>query len=94
MNKEITIGRIIHVVLPHTGPVVGTYERPGIIVRTWGSESAVNVQVFTDGYNDGSGCPTIWKTSLAHDPTGQTPNTWHWPDEAKDEAKPAPSANA
>lgn len=48
----LTEGRIVHYVLedvPHKGE-----HRPAIVVRDWKQENGlVNLQVFTDGYNDG-----------------------------------------
>ena len=63
-----SIGRIVHYKLPG-GTNRGHY-RPAIIVRVWDEpatpESLVQLQVFTDGQNDGLvGFPNvIWETSV------------------------------
>lgn len=51
MNKEISVGRIVHFTLS-TGEV-----RPALVVRSWDGNASyppgvVNVQVFLDGRND------------------------------------------
>lgn len=74
----LTEGRIVHYVLPddisNTSPLE---HRPAIIVKVWDRFfGTVNLQVFTDGANDGM--PSIvWKTSIRHDKTG-SPGTWHF----------------
>lgn len=76
-----TVGRIVHFHLSD-GEV-----RPAIIVRVW-SDTCVQLQVFTDGYNDndvlrsmqriGSGdAPNVlWATSSEH---GTDAHQWSWP---------------
>jgi hypothetical protein len=82
-NPKPSIGRIIHVILPH-GTQPETVKRPGIIVRTWPGAtptdvaSYVNAQVFTDESND-SLPGMVWKSSLSYDETAQRENSWHWP---------------
>jgi hypothetical protein len=55
--------------------------RPAIIVHVW-SPILVNLQVFTDGYNDGPAHPphqsNKWVTS-AHFDEVASPGTWAWP---------------
>ncbi len=47
----VTVGRVVHYVL-EGGRSKGEH-RPAIIVRDWEQENGlVNMQVFTDGYND------------------------------------------
>lgn len=80
--EGLTAGRIVHYVLPE-GPSKGEH-RPAIVVRVWGQyEDAegvplIQLQVFTDGLNDGFTAGTEWRTSVHHDPTGEQPGTWHW----------------
>jgi hypothetical protein len=78
----MTEGRIVHYVL-EDGPSTGDH-RPAIVVRIWDSESdceGVNLQVFTDGLNDGAlySSGTAWKTSVPHSEEPK-PGTWHWPE--------------
>lgn len=84
--EDLTEGRIVHYVLPH-GSSAGEH-RPAIIVKVWGSgysypDGTVNLQVFTDGMNDGENYaqPPLWMTSVLHDPNG-APDTWHWIEKA------------
>ncbi len=47
--EGLTEGRIVHYVLEGKGD-----HRPAIVVRDWKQENGlVNLQVFTDGWNDG-----------------------------------------
>jgi len=71
-----SVGRIVHYVLPD-GPSAGAH-RPAIIVRVW-SAQCVQLQVFTDGSNDGPGYKSglVWRTSVL---LGLDENTWHWPE--------------
>lgn len=74
----LTEGRIVHYVLPD-GPNAGQH-RPAIIVRVWNPvSSTVQLQVFTDGSNDGPkyAAGLFWATSvmLSEEPK---PGTWHW----------------
>lgn len=72
-----SVGRIVHFVL-QTGE-----HRPAIIVRVWDKvpteQTAVQLQVFTDGCNDGLP-DVVWKTSVCQDPTGQKLGTFHLPE--------------
>lgn len=76
------LGRIVHYALPD-GPSKGQY-RPAIVVRVWGRNDGemplVQLQVLTDGSNDGAEYASglAWKTSVSHDPEG-APGTWCWP---------------
>lgn len=89
-----TIGRIVHVTfLNGRGRRV---TRPAIIVEDWnggyGDDQRVNVQVFTDGGNDGTQGNTIWLTSVAYgeakaDAADDAPASWCWPPRV-----PAPAA--
>ncbi|SRR6266704_2249641 len=55
--EGLTVGRIVHYVL-ESGRLKGDC-RPAIVVRNWsnhtipGNDGMVNLQVFTDGLNDG-----------------------------------------
>ncbi len=61
--------------------------RPAVIVETHGNEkfdafesgSAVNLQVFLDGSNDGYPFGLLWKTSALFSDTPGKPGTWSWP---------------
>lgn len=70
-----TVGRIVHYVLPE-GRNAGEH-RPAIVTRVW-SDVCVQLQVFTDGENDGL-ANVEWRTSILNDEAG-APNTWHWPE--------------
>ena len=79
MDKPITVGRIVHYVLPD-GPYAGDV-RPAIVVRVWNQDlGAVNLQVFTDQSNDGFDTGVVWATSVVHDQETKKPRTWHWPE--------------
>lgn len=56
--------------------------RPAIIVRVWGDqpESAVQLQVFVDGSNDGFAGGTVWKTSVTR---GFGPYQYHFHDDER-----------
>lgn len=80
-NKVPSVGRIVHFVLRARQGMrpssVGEH-RPAIIVRVWSPEM-VQLQVFTDGFNDiETGDPVIWETSIHNDETEKKPGTWHW----------------
>lgn len=73
-----TVGRIVYFVMPD-GQI-----RPAIIVRVW-SDEMVQLQVFTDGSNDGAenAGGIVWKTSVHFNqpPDATSPvasGTWHW----------------
>ncbi len=52
MIEGLTVGRIVHYVL-EWGTSKGEH-RPAIVVRDWKQENGlVQLQVFTDGWNDG-----------------------------------------
>lgn len=73
-----SIGRTVHYVL-NSGPSRGEH-RPAIIVRVWDKiptdDSLVQLQVFTDGENDGEE-NTVWRTSVHQDNESKAPGTWH-----------------
>lgn len=82
-RKQVaSIGRVVHYVLdkPYSAgepPAV----RPAIVVLVWGhDDQMVNLQVFTDGKNDGAEYASglAWKTSRKYS-EGREPGTWHWP---------------
>jgi hypothetical protein len=68
-----TVGRIVHFVMPD-----GRH-RPAIVVEEFGG-GTVNLQVFTDGANDGHGEGMLWKTSVGQDDETTRPGSWHWPE--------------
>lgn len=67
-----TIGRIVHYILDDG------QHRPAIIVRVW-EDGRVQLQVFTDGSNDGAPFASgiVWRTSV-HE--GTESGSWHWPE--------------
>lgn len=75
-----TVGRIVHFVLDE-GKHAGEH-RPAIVVRVW-SDDLINIEVFTDGENDGYGQSLrdniVWQTSVRRDDSHR-PHTWHWPE--------------
>ena len=77
--EQPTVGRIVHYVLSD-GRSAGEH-RPGIIVRVWEDGHGVQLQVFTDGSNDGPQFASglYWATSVEYDDGGR-PGTWHWPE--------------
>ncbi len=80
--EGLTEGRIVHFVLvDRHGEQV---HRPAIVVRVWNKENgSVNLQVFTDGSNDGEVYKSgiWWGTSVSHSEEPE-PYTWHWPERA------------
>ncbi len=73
-EQVVTVGRIVHYVLPGKGAI-----RPAIVVQVW-PDGSVNLQVFTDGVNDGAhhASGLHWATS-AHQSDTHEYGTWHWP---------------
>jgi len=73
-----SIGRTVHYVLSPG------QERPAVIVRVWDEKptekSVVQLQVFTDGENDGLK-NVEWRTSV-HQDNAKAPGTWHEPERA------------
>lgn len=67
------VGLIVHYVTPR-----GEH-RPAIVVKVWPKPGAVNLQVFTDGPNDGKpgDCGVQWVSTIEHSPTPR-PYTWHF----------------
>jgi hypothetical protein len=79
----LTEGRIVHFVMPDG------QHRPAIVVRVWRDiaepcEGYVNLQVFTDGRNDGEQFESgiSWQTSICYDDEEKKPRTWHWIEKA------------
>ncbi len=93
-----SIGRIVHYV-PQPGDI-GPYrgrsegevlpERPAIVVAVH-SGNCVNLQVFTDGLNDGhpEERPLLRKTSVLYS-ASREPGTWHWPERESAESPSPP----
>lgn len=71
-----TVGRIVEFVLTDKYGV--NQIRPAIIVRVW-NDDMVQLQVFTDGTNDGPEYATgiYWATSV-HRSENKEPRTWDW----------------
>lgn len=90
-----TVGRIVHVHLiapggPNKGQLV---TRPAIVVEAWGGkDSAINVRVFLDGWNDLGDAhldgavlaAAEWISSVTALVAGEEPRerTWSWPPRA------------
>jgi hypothetical protein len=84
-----SVGRIVHYVLKdHYGEL---QHRPAIIVRNWSDglsdennpfSDMIQLQVFTDGTNDGTQYATgvYWATSVHQDEEEKIVGTWHWPE--------------
>jgi hypothetical protein len=90
MNDQIpipTLGRTVHAVIRNakgqlvTRPaiIVGVFHQAGAGISKIVWDYSCNVQVLTDGENDGLQ-PTVHKTSLPHSLSHTAENTWHWPD--------------
>lgn len=94
-DQKPSVGRFVHYVMlaatDYKLNAQGDYERvpahrPAIIVRVWerpdDEEPLVQLQVFTDGTNDGQECVSglIWATSVVHDEEHKSRGTWHWPE--------------
>jgi hypothetical protein len=87
-----TVGRIVHYTLAPDDldekhqHQVGRI-RPAVIVETHGNEkfgafqsgSAVNLQVFRDGSNDGPHGGMFWKTSVLFTEHQSDLGMWSWP---------------
>lgn len=75
-----TIGRIVHF---HFHDAVGNLvTRPAMIVRVW-NDSEVNLQVFTDGGNDGiDQASGLWKRAQVPYHHEIRAGSWRWPPRA------------
>lgn len=90
MTNTVTIGRIVHYVLPLTARNAGQV-RPAIITRVWqqldyeSHPGMSNLRVFLDGGNDQDphANPQYpeWVGSVCYDADGAL-GTWHWPPRA------------
>lgn len=93
----LAVGRIVHYVL-ESGRCAGDH-RPAIVVRDWKQENGlVQLQVFTDGWNDGFKATQLVKVgeqetaisieqntiwrTSVHYSEEKEPGTWHWPERA------------
>ena len=80
--EGLTEGRIVHYVLEDSRNK--GQHRPAVIVQVWDHGSGVsNLQVFTDGRNDGQfyAGGLAWKTSVCYS-EDKEPGTWHWIEKA------------
>lgn len=71
------VGEVVHYVMPD-GASHGE-DRPAIVVRVWSPHHpTVQLQVFTDGGNDGPeyASGVTWKTSVRY-AGNREPGTWH-----------------
>ena len=78
--EGLTEGRMVHYVLDD-GPSKGQH-RPAVVVKVWSKDlGSVNLQVFTDGSNDGVPGGIMWVTSVTF---SEEPllRTWHWIEKA------------
>ena len=92
MHQQVTVGRIVHYVLPQGHHRAGEV-RPAVIVRVWqqldhpSMPGMVNLQVLLDGSNNMSALrhpdaqPMQWRGSVLHS-AAPNPGTWHWPPRA------------
>lgn len=95
MNEEFNvdeaqIGRVLHFVVPDTN---GTKCRPAIVVEDWpksGRPGYVNLQVLTDGKNDGKD-NVVWETSVLPNHAARAMRSWHWPRECGKLESPPPA---
>jgi hypothetical protein len=73
------IGADVHYIMPTSGK-----HRPATVVEVFGDrlDGLCNLQVFTDGSNDGfsSHQGTLWATAIHRDDTMTREGTWHWPE--------------
>ncbi len=76
--EGFTEGRMVHFVM------ADGEHRPAVVVRVWRSQvperpGYCNLQIFTDGSNDGPGNETgiRWETSVFYS-EAKEPRTWHW----------------
>ncbi len=78
-----SIGRIVHFVQNRPGPYgASRVHLPAIITSVW-SDTAVNLQVFTDCFNSDEPniLPVKWVTTVTFDDSAEPqPRTWHWPE--------------
>jgi hypothetical protein len=83
-----TIGRIVHYVM--TDEAAGKI-RPAIVVAVVDA-TTLNLQVFSDGENDGGNHRgnVRHRTLVAHDAAG-APGTWHWPEHVATQVKASKS---
>jgi hypothetical protein len=80
-----TVGRIVHY-FTESSRHGGIQTRPAIIVHVWpGNEDVVQLQVFTDGDNDGMK-NVEWLTSVHHSENHEH-RTWDWMDYQKGQAQ-------
>lgn len=98
-TDEAQVGRILHFVAENSWGLVC---RPAIVVEDWPSQGKpgyVNLQVFTDGLNDGKFSEdallnvskgVVWETSVLPNHAVRAHRTWHWPRECTSMQKPAP----
>ena len=83
MIEGLIEGRIVHFVPgPNDGFSSPEEHRPAVIVRVWdrtGDSGSVQLQVFTDGGNDGPGKASglFWAMSVMHSERPE-PRTWHF----------------
>ena len=82
----LTPGRIVHYVLDENARYKGEH-RPAIVVKLWepkgGPMGTCQLQVFTDGQNDGPGYESgiVWRTSVYYSEEPKL-GTWHWIEKA------------
>lgn len=90
MLKGLRVGAQVNYVLkqsdfPGAQTSVEGQIRPAVVVNDWPNlnrdDGYCNLQVFTDGRNDGLESGLSWATSRVYSETKE-PGTWHWPTDA------------
>lgn len=82
-NPNVSVGRIVHYVLPDGRSNGQCWPAMVVAVLTDSPTSMVNLQVFTNMINDGEDTPLVWKTSvMAGEYLNDVLGTWHWPERA------------
>jgi hypothetical protein len=80
MSPQIpTIGRTVIYVMPAGHSKAGMH-RPAVVTIAWSDlpDAAVNLHVLIDPAND-EPLAGEHQCSVAHDPEGKQPRSWHWP---------------
>ena len=77
INATLFVGVMVHYTL-ESGPGSGEH-RPAIVVKVRDVTTGnVDLQVFTDGANDGSAAGMVFRASVLLAEQLKRPGTWHW----------------